>query len=910
MNRRLALVNPGGAEPDRAPVAFPLLETKLYPPRWHPGQVSRTRLLHRIDEGVRRRLTVVSAPAGSGKTTLLAEWLTTVERSAAWVSLDATENEPGLFWAYVMHALQRVEPALEGLTHPPATMDAFLPTLVNAVAAGDDEIILILDDYHVVESADVHRGVKWLIEHLPPRMHLVIASRSEPPLSLARLRARGELTELRPQDLRFTTAEAAAFLNQAMSLDIPAGDIAALESRTEGWIAGLKLAALSLQGRSDMRAFIESFSGDNRYIADYLIEEVVDAQPERVQRFLLATSILDRLSAPLCDAVTDEPGSHAVLDSLERSNLFIVGLDDRRQWYRYHHMFADVLQSYAQRVQPERFRLLHQRASAWYEQQGATNDAVHHALAAHDLHRAAGLLERTWAPKDRSYAATRWLERVKALPEPMIRDRPVLAMGYAWALLNAGELEPAAAWIGIVEQSLQTPTSPHTISDDAHFLTLPAELASARIYLAQCRGDVDGTIEHAQRTFDAIPVDDHMARATGAALLALAHWTAGSLEVAHRTFASALASMRAAGRVHDEVRGIFVLGDIRAAQGRLDDAAATYEEGLRHAAGQPPGLAVTDELCIGLSEVHRERDELEQAAALLHTYMDPATRAEHVRNRHGWCIAMARIAHARGDHTGALLLLEEAESVEVRGPLPRLRPIEAMKARAWLALGRLADAEQWVQARNLTIHDELRYITGYEHVTLARVLIARTLRDDVASHARDAITLLERLATAADRGGRNASLIEMLVLQAIAHHALRDMRAAMVPLERALTLAAAEGHVRVFADEGPPMRELLRHAAARGVHGAYTRRLLQAMEPAPQPAPAAPAVAGKDAPLLTTRELEILRLIAAGLRNQEIADQLFISPATVKRHIANAYNKLGAGHRTEALARAQERKLL
>ena len=937
------------ASPDAVP-SLAVLETKLHIPKWPPGLVTRARLIERID--AERKLTLVSAPAGFGKTTLLAEWLAHRPASAppaGWVSLDASDNEPASFWAHVIRSLQKVRPGVGEHVLSQQAIDApsFLTPLINDILAVDDDVVLILDDYHVIETAAVHAGLTFLLDHLPPRMHVIVASRSEPPLPVARLRARGEVTELRPADLRFTADEASAFLNRVMALDLSAADVATLEQRTEGWIAGLKLAALSLKGHGDLHRFIDAFSGDNRFIADYLIEEVLNGQPERIQRFLLGTALLERLSGPLCDAVTGEQGSQALLDGLERSNLFVVALDDRREWYRYHHLFADVLQSYSRKVQPDRFRYLHRRASAWYEQYGSTADAVRHALAAEDLERAARLLELNWPAMDRSYRTCRWLVRVQALPDALVRARPVLSTAYAWALLNAGDLEAAEARLQDVERwldpaAVQRDASPvdMVVLDEERFRTLPVQLASARVYLAQARGDLAGTVEHAQRALDLIAEDDHAGRATGAALLALAHWATGELDAAHRTFASAIASMRLAGEVLSAIRGTFVLGDVRVAQGRLRDAAAHYEQGLQLATEMVlPVAPETDELHLGLSELYRERGDLEAATRRLQMTAQTSDRAEHAGNRARWCTAMASIAAARGDLNGAVDLLEEAERLDIRSPLPRVRPIAAMKARIRIAQGRLNDAMAWVQERGLSVDDELGYMREYEHVTLARVLVARYAADRDDRWVRDAMHLLARLETAALEGRRAGSLIEILVLQAVCQHVSGDIRTALEPLERALTLGETEGYVRVFVDEGDRMRELLRHAVARGTGGAYTRRLLAAFDEGVAPAAAAgvaavagiAAVAGAAAltgagaanvaaattaaaapggPLLTSRELEILRLIAAGLRNQEIADQLFISPATVKRHIANAYLKLGAGHRTEALARAHGLNLL
>ena len=905
MSRALALVaSDESPRFERASGPGSLLETKLYVPRARSSLVPRTRLIETLRRGAGEKLTVVIAPAGFGKTTLLADWL----GNGAWVSLDANDNEPALFWAYFVRALQRIHAgvgqraiALLESSHSP-TIESVLSALINEIDAIDADFTVVLDDYHVIDAAPIHSGLTFLLDHLPRRMHVVVASRSEPPLPLARMRARGELTELRAANLRFTLDEASTFLTQVMELDISPDETTTLERRTEGWIAGLKLAALSMKARGDVVGFVDDFSGNNRYVADYLVEEVLKSEPDDVGRFLLSTAILDRLSGSLCDAVTGETGSQALLEDLERRNLFVVALDDRGEWYRYHHLFADVLQRQARAEDPDAARSSHHRASVWYEQHGSPVAAVRHALAAEDVERAATLLEQTWPEKNRSYDSAQWLARVKSLPETAVRERPMLSMGYAWGLLNGGELEAAEPWLRSVEQQLQA-------GDKENVQWLSAELAAARVYFAQSLGDTPGTLEHATRALALIPEGDDAARATGLALLALARWGRGDLDGAYGTFADALATMHKVGHDLDVIRGTFVLGDIRVAQGRLREAVSIYESGL--AAARDVAHAETDELYLGLSEVSREWNDLSSATMHLETLARSAAGTVYKGNKMRWCTAMARVREAQRDLVGALELLREAESNERRDPIPRVRPIPALCARIRLAQGDVNGATDWASTAKLSIGDTLSYLREFEHVTFARLLLVRHGQRNGERSAADAVQLLERLASAAEAGGRIGSLIEILVLHALAQHTLGNLRQALDSLTRALSLAEPEGYLRVFLDEGARIRELLRHAITRGLGGEYTRRVLAAFETPklPAAAPAGATVAGLLQPL-TTRELEILRLIAAGLRNQEIADHLSISAATVKRHIANAYGKLGAGHRTAALAKAAELKLL
>ncbi len=911
--------------------ASPLLETKVYIPKWRAGLVPRERLIERLDRGIQRKLTVVSAPAGFGKTTLLAEWLaatTASEWPGAWVSLDQSDSDPARFWEYFIAALQTIQSgvgknALSLLHSPqPPPIESVLTMLINEINAIRDDFALILDDYHVIDADLVHDAVTYLVDHLPPQMHLVIASRADPPLPLALLRGRSELTELRAADLRFTPEEAAEFLNQVMGLKLSAGDVAALEARTEGWIAGLQLAALSMRGRDDLSEFIRAFAGNDRYIADYLVEEVLQGQSERVRSFLLQTSILDRLCGPLCDVVTGQEDGKGMLEALERSNLFVVPLDDKRQWYRYHHLFADVLHAHLREEQPDQVPIRHRRASDWYEHNGLPSEAIRHALVAEDFQRAAGLVELAWGAMDRNFQYPMWLGWVKAVPDELVRSMPVLSVGYAWALLIGGAPESAESRLGDAERWLDNPadmsdrleasSDEMVVVDEVEFRTLPATIASARAYQAAALGDVPGTVKHARRALDLFPADEHFERAVLAVFLGAAYWASGDLEAAHRSLADVMASVKTADHRSFAIGASYLMADVRMAQGRLNEAAGAYEQSLQLVLEQgesaPDGAA---ELYVGLSELNRERDNLEAAAQYLLKSKELREQAGLQDNEFRWCVAMAQIQAARGDLAGAFDLLREAERVYKRSPIPYMRPLGAMKIRIRVAQGRLTETLDWERERTLSVDDELSYMREYEHVTLARVLIAWYRSDRSDRFVCEAMGLLERLLRAAEKGERTGSVIEILVLQALAHGAQGNIPSALVPLERALALAEPEGFVRVIVDEGEPMRILLRHAAARGGTSSYIRQLLSAFDRSAQPGSTSFQAAAADLlEPLTGREVEILRLVAAGMRNQEIADQLFISLATVKRHIANAYGKLSVSNRIEAIAKANEPNLL
>jgi LuxR family maltose regulon positive regulatory protein len=906
---------------------LPLLATKLHVPAWRPGFVSRPRLVAALERGGGRKLTLVSAGAGFGKTTLLAEWLATTpagERPVAWVSLDSGDNDPALFWTYVVTALHAARPdageqalaLLRSPTSPPIA--SALTVLINELAALQEEVILVLDDLHTVDARPIHEALAFLIDRMPPRLRLAVATRADPPLPLARLRGRGELAELRAADLRFTAEEAGAFFNGMMDLGLSAADIAALDGRTEGWIAGLQLAALSMQGHGDVSGFIRTFAGDHRYVVDYLLEEVLQRQPDDVRDFLLQTAILDRLTGPLCDAVTGQENGSARLEALERGNFFVVPLDDTRRWYRYHHLFGDVLGARLKAVYPNRVTALHQRASAWYERDGSTADAIRHALAGGDVERAADLVELAVPETQRNRQEATLLGWLQSLPDDLFRRRPVLSNAYAGSLMSNGRFDDVEARLDDAERWLDpaatTAEQPATASagmvvvDEAGFRRLPGSIAVHRAGLALAAGDAAETAFHARRALDLVDEDDHVGYGAAAALVGLASWRDGDLDAAHRSYADGMARFTRAGFIADAVGGVSVLADIRIAQGRLREAMRTYERALQLAAEQgASGLRGSADMHTGMADIYRERNELDTAARRLTTAKELGEGAGFPRHPYRLRVAMARMRDAEGDPDGALQLLHEAERRYTSDFHPDVRPIAAMRARIWIAQGRLDEARAWASDQGLDAADDLSYLREFDHITLARVLLAQAGRDRANRPMLDAIDLLGRLLAAASAGERMGSVLEILVVQALALAARGDVPRALMPLGRALRLAEPEGYVRLFVDEGEAMRTLLRHAVAGGVNAAYAHRLLSAfgMEASPTARTAAEL-----AEPLTPREIEVLRLIAAGLRNEEIADQLFVGLSTVKRHIANAYGKLQVTHRTEAVARATELGLL
>jgi len=896
------------------------LATKLFIPPSRPKAVLRPRLVERLNEGLHLKLTLISAPAGFGKTTLISEWVASCERATAWLSLDEGDNDLARFLVYLVAALQTVKGGIgEGVLtmlhssqSPP--IESMLTALLNEIAAPPDNFILVLADYHVIDAQPIDQALTFLVEHLPPQMHLVIATREDPQLPLARLRARGQLTELRAADLRFTPSEAAEFLNRVMSLSLSADDIAALETRTEGWITGLQMAALSMQGRSDAASFIQAFSGSHRFVLDYLIEEVLQRQPERVRSFLLQTAVLDRLSGALCDAVTGREDSHGMLETLERGNLFVIPLDDRRQWYRYHHLFADVLQARLTEEQPHQVPSLHQRASVWYEHNGLPPEAIHHALTANDLDRAAGLIELAGPIVEESSQVATWLGWVRALPDELIRARPVLSVWYAYALLGRGELEAAEARLRDAEQCLElmneqseNPAAEIVVVDEKQFRSLPATIAVARAYYAQALGDVPGTVTYAQQVLDLLPEGERLRRGQATALLGMTYWASGDLEAANRTFAHYTMNLRTIGNIPDAISTTCVLAEIGMALGRLREAARTLEQFLQFVMDQgepvPPDTA---DLHRGLSELYREQGELKAAAQHLLSSKELGEQAQLPVWRYRWCIAQARLNETQGDLDGALDLLNEAEHSYIRTPLPDVRPISATKAQIWVTQGRLAEAMGWAREQGLSVDDDLSYLREFEHITLARVLIAhyRSSRENV--FINEAIRLLEKLLKAAEEGRRISSVIEILVLQALAHQAQGNISLALAPLERALSLAEPEGYVRIFVDEGQPMAALLQEVAQHGTIPNYASQLQAVFEKAEARTPVTQLLSEP----LSERELEVLRLLGTEMSGPEIARTLVVSLSTLRTHTQNIYSKLGVNNRRAAVRRAEEFHLL
>ena len=904
----------------------PLIATKLYVPKPRRGLVTRPRLLERLRRGADSRLTLVSAPAGFGKTTLLAEWLGETlgeDHSVAWLSLDPSDNEPSSFWTYVVTALQTAVPgvgsgALELIASSPLPTDLVFTTLLNELAAAPGEVWLVLDDYHLADSHDVRDGMTFLLEHLPPHVHVVLSTRADPDLPLARWRVRGELVEIRAADLRFTSDEAATYLNAATGLHLPAGDVEVLEERTEGWIAALQLAALSIQGREDVSSFIAQFAGNDRYIVDYLVEEVLAHQPEPVREFLLHTAVLDRLTGQLCDAVTGhDDGSH-MLATLQRANLFLVALDDQREWYRYHHLFVDVLRARLLAEQPDLVALLHQRASRWYQAHDSAEEAVRHALAARDFDRAAYLMELAVPAIRRNRQEAILLSWLKALPDDAVRRSPVLSVFYGYLLMESGDLDAFEPRLDDAERALAT--GPEGLSPlwakTEELRRLPATIAVYRASLAQARGDVAGTAEHARRALALAGPGDHLARGGAAGFLSLVSWAQGDVSSALETFTQAVASLHAAGNLVDELSSTVVLADMWLAAGQPSKARRLYERALAvsEAHGEPV-LRATPDLHVGLGEIDYEAGNLESAKRHLESAAALGEGAAMTEGRYRWFVVMGRIALAEGDPHEAITLLDRAEQLYRRGFFPDVRPIAAMKARVWISHGNLAQAADWARQRGVSATDDAAYLSEFDHLTLVRLLIAGHRAHPDPSAFGQAVHLLGRLHEAAKTSGRAGSLVEIRMMQALAEDAqdaLGHRAQALQSLGDAWAQAPEpDGYVRLFLDEGAPMVELLRDAERQNLAGDHARRLLRLNTSAKADVPGPgqrPEPSSADR--LSERELQVLRLLASELSGPQIARELFVSHNTLRTHTKHIFTKLEVTTRRAAVARAHERGLI
>jgi len=904
-----------------SPALVQRLTTKLYLPPARQALVDRPVLLDQLKDGLRGKLTLVSAPAGFGKTSLVAAWRKDCETPLAWVSLDEEDNEPLRFLDYLIGALQMVDNDLGDesaeLLHrsnaPP--LKVVLTSLLNEINAYDKEFVMAFDDYHVIREHGIHDALSFLIERLAPHAHALIATRSDPPFPLGRLRARGELKELRASDLRFDTTEATAFLNEVMNLELTPADVSALEDRTEGWIAGLQLSALTLQNRANRSELVKEFAGDNRFVLDYLLEEVLNCQTEQVQDFLLRTSILARLNGSLCDALTGDESGHEMLDQLERANLFLIRLDDRGEWFRYHHLFADLLRLKLKQKQTGAIRELQIKASQWCYKNNLQEEAIQYALSAHDWDRALDFIEQIAFQQLSLGGFERLKVWVEAIPEAAFKNRPMLFPFYVPSLMYNEEYDKAEKYLQVVE----------TAEPESLRKSLMSLVWTTRSIIAAALYQPERAAESSKKAFEFLLPDDIKQRAVVMQTRIRSASLHGDTQEIEKAILAALPVYREAKHLIFQVWGQLALGVVRIMQARLREGAEALEGAQQfareHLKTRPETLLYS---YVSLCDVHRERNELDIAKTDLNDALS-VIRQTGRESYPGFVVenlkSLALMLDLCNDTAQADVMIDQALRRYRRcGNEVVEKQIEALKALMVLRRGGdMSLVNRWVQTSGLSAEDKPSYAKEFPHLVLARWLI-------VTMQAKQALVLLNRLLKAAQDAKRVRSVIEILVLQSLAHQSLEDEAAAIKALENALILGQAETFVRTFVDEGETVSKLLlellkqkgkRWESEKPELLQYVVKLKELFSPS-GPVPTARVATTESEALpwwyvedpLSERELEVLQHVARGLSNQEIADKLFLSAGTVKRHMSNIYQKLDVHSRTQALERARTLKVL
>ncbi|GHO71243.1 helix-turn-helix transcriptional regulator [Ktedonobacter sp. SOSP1-52] len=889
-----------------------LLATKLHMPRPRTQLVPRAHLVEHLQRGASSPLTLISAPAGFGKTTLLAQWQASTHAPVAWLSLEPEDNEPIRFFTYLLAALQTLDPHFGGRTRAllslpqPVEPETVLAWFTHDLITWQrEDVVLVLDDYHVITTQPIHHMLAHLVEHLSHQLHLFLVTRSDPPLPLARLRARGQLAEIRAAELRFGVDEAGIFLTEVMGLHLSQEEVTILQTRTEGWIAGLQLTALSLQGRADISSFLPTFTGNHRFVLDYLSEEVLSQQSDEVQTFLLQTSILERLTASLCDAVTGYEESQTILETLDRANLFVVALDDVRGWYRYHHLFANLLRSRLQQSEPHLLPELHRRASRWYEEHDVILEAVHHAILALDLDRTIRLIEEhrhSLALHDQARTVMNWLH---TFPDELIRRHPSLCLSQGLLLMLTGQLPEALIRLQVAEQAASSIPEEHAAQTFLH------QVAALQAYILFIQGDLESSVALAEQALDHLdhcPVEVQASTRLIAAHRVLLSGQVRQVEeqhIAHLVSALSTGNDQSAIEVLWNLTRILLHARQLRLLGRLRQAATVYEQ-LDQVQGEYEEALISPGSSFGLGELYYEWNDLDMAERLLERGKEALNKLQTLEASaitQGYA-TLALLHQARNKPTHALACVEElvrlAEARQFASA--QLNSAAAVRARLALMQGNLTEAVRWAEASGLPDSDDLRYSREQEYLTFARVRIAQGRLDPAGPFLAEALRLLERLRADAEAKARVGSLLQILVLQALALFTRSAHKTqALAMLERALALVGQEGYIRLFVDEGELMVALLHQAYVRGIAPGTVETILLACG---EQAQASPSHTFQLVEPLTERELTVFRLLVRGLSNAEIAQELIIAVGTVKRHINSIYGKLGVQSRTQAIAQA------
>lgn len=902
-----------------------IISTKISLPPLRARSIARTRLFQKLDQGVEYGFVLVSAPAGYGKSTLVSDWLRHTPCHTLWLSLDEKDNELARFLAYLaaitrtvdVQASEALENALQ--VQPFPEIEALLTPFINQLAQSARPTCLVLDDYHLIQNQSIHQALGFLLEQRPPTLLVMLLTRADPPLQLAKLRARSGLLEIRQADLCFTTRESADFLAHTLGLNLSPEDVERLTIRTEGWVAGLQMAGLSLMERANPSGFIRTFSGEDRFILDFLFEEVFQRQSETVQRFLLQTSILKQFCEPLCDAVTESRNSQALLHTLERNNLFLIRLDDQRKWFRYHHLFGDLLKVRLKQTSPEQIALLHQRASAWYAANNDLEHAVEHALAGQDFEFAASLMERAINQAEvlnKLPAIKGWLE---SLPRAVIEAHPWLGVYRSWVDFETGQREAAERNLQALENSIETALD----ASDPQKSHIHGHLAALRAYAAISREDVPRALEMGQKALALLPEDDRM-RSSAAIALGAAYWASGDVARTEQAFRVA----REAGFRISPIRAApatTYIGIQQVKQGQLREAAATFGEALKLATlpnGSETPLAGFARIKLG--DIYREQDRLAPAADFLRSGLELCQQLGQIDVLVDAWVCLGRYQLATGNLDGARESLKNADLLAQHSMVDHwlLCWVDDLRVKTWLASGNLPAAIAWAKNSGLSPAGPFSYQHDLHHQNLARVLVAEGMLNGLQQACQDAESLLENLIDKASQAGWVHEEIRLRVMLALNHQARGQYEQALQNILQAVSLAAPGGYIRVFLDEGEPMRNLLDSLAQtlddpapanitmtiqkRAVLQPYLRELLRVF----QPGHAQPQLAQPLLEALSPRELEILNLLAQGHPDKQIAAQLVIARETVHKHLKNIYAKLEVHSRAEAVIRARAMHLL
>lgn len=891
-----------------------LLTAKLQIPSLRADHVPRPRLVTRLEEGLARKLTLVSTQTGSGKTTILAEWLTQKKHSVAWVSLDESDNDHGRFISYMMAALRTLDIGLEEriqavllAQEQGISIESPMAALLNQfafVSAVHRPVILALDDYHVIRNPQIHESMLYALDYMPEGVHIVIATRSDPPLMLARLRARRQLNELRASDLRFTREEAEAFLNQVSGLGLSVEQVAALDDRTEGWAAGLQLAAQAMSGLADVAPFVRAFTGSHRYILDYLVDEVFLRQTEETRLFLQKTSILERMTPSLCDAVTGQGNSRAMLERLDRENLFVVPLDHQRQWYRYHHLFAGLLKNRFDQFSDNEVSSLHRKAALWFDAHRQPCDAIGHALEARDYNLAIGMMVKATPTLAMHSEIGRLLQWLNELPAELRASNPRIPLMYAWAhffMTDIDLVEPHVqdALLALNMENLDSEHWPASVPPQA--IELLAQVNALRTFVAVNRGAPERAIRIANHALSRLPKEEKLARFAALAALGDAYRDADNFAAASRAYSDGLALALMIEQHPASLTMRMDLARLRVKMGQLRRAETNCRETLAADDGYHPLFPVAQAYAM-LGEIQRERGELDAAEQTISAGLLQCGWAGYQRYVVYGHVSAARLKFAQGDRAGLERSLDAAEETAAISGSETLR--------AWARQFRVRllqkDTAAWLADCRLTLDDAGSFQREDEYLTLTRLHLDLARGARFSSDLLAACRLMDRLLVSAKTSARMGSAVEILMLHALALNLLGKRDEALQKLRQSLDLAEPEGYACLFADEGAPMSELLLLAIQRNVHPEYASRLLTLIESRARLSPVSPALPES----LTEREGEVLRLLAAGLSNQEIAEKLVISLSTIKTHITRIYAKLNVTSRTQAIVRARELRII